>query len=97
MPSPCPGMDPYVERYWLDLHLDLTSKSRRAIQRQLGDDLVARVEERLIVEAPDARTRRIGPDVRVVEHGRPGNPVSPQDGLAVAEPLVLRFAGRAIE
>lgn len=60
-------MDPYLEWHWLDLHPELVVTSRRAIQRQLGSDLVARIEERLIVEDTLGYTRRIGPDVRVVE------------------------------
>ena len=67
MKSPFPGMDPYLEWHWLDLHPELVVASRRAIQRQLGNDLVARIEERLIVEDTLGYTRRIGPDARVVE------------------------------
>lgn len=67
MKSPFPGMDPYLEWHWLDLHPELVVTSRRAIQRQLGSDLVARIEERLIVEDTLGYTRRIGPHVRVVE------------------------------
>jgi hypothetical protein len=66
MKSPFPGMDPYLEWHWLDLHPRLIVASSRAIQRQLGDDLVARIEERLVVEDTLGYSRPIGPDVRVV-------------------------------
>ena len=62
-------MDPYLEWHWLDLHPELIVTSRRAIQRQLGNDLVARIEERLVVEDTLGYSRRIGPDVRVVALG----------------------------
>ncbi len=69
MPSPFPGMDPYLEPHWPDVHAVLTSEARTALNRQLPKGLVARVEERVAVgSAPDgaAGSTRVGPDVRVV-------------------------------
>jgi hypothetical protein len=97
MRSPFPGMDPYLERHWLDVHTSLVTYSRDQIQRQLGDDLVARAEERLVVEDPTGpSSRRIGPDLRVVEHGLGGQPVQPASGVAVAEPLVFHIESEAV-
>jgi hypothetical protein len=62
-------MDPYVERRWLDLHPELIVKSRAMIQRQLGSDLTASIGERVLVEDTLGYSRRIEPDVRVVEVG----------------------------
>lgn len=67
MKSPFPGMDPYLERHWLDLHPELIVKSRGAVQRQLGGDLVARIEERLVVEDTLGYTRGIRPDIHVID------------------------------
>lgn len=89
MPSPFPGMDPYLESHWLDVHPRLIVEASNQIQNQLGDDLVARIEERLIVEDSTGGSRPIGPDVRVVEHGHPGEPVLPRSGVSVAEPLIF--------
>jgi Protein of unknown function (DUF4058) len=50
MRSPFPGMDPYIEQFWGDLHQTMINRSRAAIQKQLPADLVARVDERVIVE-----------------------------------------------
>lgn len=69
--SPFPGMDPYLERRWLDLHPRLIVNASKVIQRQLGGDLVASIEERIVVEDTIGYSRRIGPDVRVVEIRRP--------------------------
>ena len=68
-------MDPYLERRWLDLHPRLIVATANAIQRQLGEDLSASIGERVLVEDTLGFTRRIEPDVRVVE-------VSPLDGGA---------------
>ncbi len=43
MTSPFPGMDPYLEAYWGDVHASLTVYAADAINLQLPDDLVARV------------------------------------------------------
>jgi hypothetical protein len=65
MKSPFPGMDPYVEPHWQDIHTTLISDARRALNQSLPPGLVARVEERVAVEADDQYLRRIAPDVRV--------------------------------
>ena len=82
-------MDPYLERHWLDVHASLVYLAKVAVQSQLSDDLVARSEERLIVEDPGGCPRSQHPDVRVVQHGHTGDPTRPEGGVAVAEPLIL--------
>jgi Protein of unknown function (DUF4058) len=46
MRSPFPGMDPYLEQFWGDVHHTMINRSHAAIQKQLPGDLVARVDER---------------------------------------------------
>lgn len=87
--SPFPGMDPYLERHWRDVHGSLVIYARDALNEQLGGGLVARCDERLVIEQSDAPPRGIHPDVRVVEHGLDGLPVRPLGGVAVAEPVVV--------
>jgi hypothetical protein len=89
MPSPFPGMDPYLERFWRDVHSSLITYARDSIQDRLPTDLIARIEERVFVETPDGPGRSMHPDVRVVE--RPGRaaPGAALDGVAVAEPEVV--------
>jgi uncharacterized protein DUF4058 len=87
--NPFPGMDPYLERHWRDVHARLVLGACNAIQPQLGRDLRARVDERLVVESPFEAPRAIHPDVRVFERGIPGRSVEPAAGVAVAEPLVV--------
>ena len=66
MPSPFPGMDPYLEPHWPDVHVSLIGEIRRALNASLPDDLVASSEERVAVESrPDWRSPE--PDVRVFD------------------------------
>lgn len=97
MDSPFPGMDPYLEAHWLDVQPRLIVEASNAVQRQLGDDLVARIEERVIVEDPTGHSRAIGPDVRIIEHGLPGEPVHAAGGIAVAEPLLLTIEAEPVQ
>ncbi len=73
MRSPFPGMDPYLEQFWGDVHHRLITYLSDAIQKQLPGDLRARVDERVYVEPEDGNGRRIVPDVRIVELGRRGD------------------------
>ncbi|MFI5454222.1 MAG: DUF4058 family protein [Isosphaerales bacterium] len=92
MQSPFPGMDPYLEQFWGDVHHTMINRSRAAIQKQLPGDLVARVDERVFVEPSEGLPRNIIPDVRVVERGRREEPVlRASNGVAVAEPLVVHI------
>jgi hypothetical protein len=90
MKSPFPGMDPYLERYWGDVHDSLVFLAKAAIQRQLGGDLIARSEDRVYIDDEDALRRQMRvPDVRVVEQGITDIPFLPASGVALAEPTVI--------
>ncbi len=95
MTSPFPGMDPYLERHWGDVHQALVTYIRDEIQSSLPGDLRARMQERVYIELPDAR-REYYPDVRVVERIRPASPgaataVAEPASAALAEPLVIHL------
>jgi hypothetical protein len=98
MASPFPGMDPYLESHWGDIHTRLIIYASDQLRPRLPKDLRARVEERVFVEAEDQRQRSIYPDVRVVE--RPFTQLSTaheQSGsaLAVCEPIIVRVQDEA--
>jgi hypothetical protein len=80
MKSPFPGMDPYLERHWGDVHQRLITYICDQIQSVLPGDLRARMQERVYVESPDWR-HEYYPDVRVIE--RPRRPSG--GGTAVVE------------
>jgi hypothetical protein len=92
MASPFPGMDPYLESHWGDVHHALIMYSRDQLQDRLPAGLRARIGERVFVEPSNGNERSIYPDIHMVEHGRASEslPVS-GTGLAVAEPLIIHF------
>jgi hypothetical protein len=96
MKSPFPGMDPYLEAHWGDVHTRLIVYSGDQLRPQLPVDLKVRVEERVAVHDPEDDERPTGyfPDVRIVEKPTPGLRTSTTGSATVAaEPiLVPRFA-----
>lgn len=90
MASPFPGMDPYLESHWGDVHTSLITYARDQLRVQLPADLRVRVEEHVAVEAESGERHGFYPDVRVIE--RPGG-LSDQSAaattMAIAEPLVV--------
>ena len=89
MPSPFPGMDPYLERYWGDVHHRVCTYVCDALQPHVRPQLLARVEERLVIESERPYRRPIFPDV-LIESGRGGRPGRGGTTAGVAEPLVLQ-------
>lgn len=67
MNSPFPGMDPFLETRWGDVHASLIIYARDALNRLLPTGLLARSEERTIVSEPDGLDRSIYPDVPILE------------------------------
>ncbi len=70
--SPFPGMDPWLEWHWGDVHTRLTTYASDQMQPLLPSGLRARVEEYVSVQSFDdfetGETRHhFAPDVRVIE------------------------------
>jgi Protein of unknown function (DUF4058) len=83
MESPFPGMDPYLEQHWGDVHHNLITFAEGMLNERLPPDLRARAQERIVVQLPtDDHT--FYPDVRVVEHERKGS-----GGVAVATTEII--------
>jgi Protein of unknown function (DUF4058) len=90
MPSPFPGMDPYLEAHWRDIDAGLIIYARDALQRVLPGDLRARVEERVLLETPEGfADHPLYPDVRVVEYPQRRATAAPEGGVALEEPLLV--------
>jgi hypothetical protein len=98
MKSPFPGMDPYLERHWEDVHTSLIGYVADALQPQLAEGLIARMEEKVYVEDEgEGRTWLRRPDVRVVESPTPWKPQEGAAATAVAdEPVMLEPMGDPI-
>ncbi len=84
-------MDPYLERYWRDVHHRLITYASDHLQQKLPEDLRTRVEERVFVESEAPEYRSFYPDVHVVERGpRPQGAESPVEReVSLSEPLVV--------
>jgi hypothetical protein len=68
MPSPFPGMDPYLEQSgaWGDFHLEFISCLRGAISARLPESYDARIQERVtLIESFDNPRQSFEPDVIV--------------------------------
>jgi hypothetical protein len=92
MKSPFPGMDPYLEQHWLDVHSRLIIYACDQLQGGLPADLFARVEERVYLEKDGTEKRSMHPDVRVVEHGRRGRTaVAVKGEIDITEPFVIHL------
>lgn len=70
MPSPFPGIDPYLESplYWQDFHERFLPYAAEVLQPQLPNRYRVRIGERVIVEAVE---RTIIPDLTVVQRPAP--------------------------
>jgi hypothetical protein len=71
MKSPFPGMDPYLDKYWHEVHQRLVIYTGDLLQTLLPRPLKARVQERVILELESDTLRDIYPDVYVAERPSP--------------------------
>jgi hypothetical protein len=93
MPSPFPGMDPYLEtpHLWPDVHHGLISQIQASLNPAVRPRYVVRVELRVYVSDDDDPGREVlVPDARVEKAMRKA-PTKPTEaaGLAIAEPLII--------
>lgn len=90
MPSPFPGMDPYLEdpATWQDLHHRLISSISRQLQPQLVPLYFARIGERLYLE--DVR-HAMYPDLGIFRGARGVKTRGGAATLAADEPVVLTW------
>jgi hypothetical protein len=95
MPSPFPGMDPYLETpdLWPDVHHGLISHIQIALTPSLRPAYVARVELRVYISDEDDPGRKaIIPDLRIeTAKGKREKKSRTLAALAVAEPMIVPF------
>ncbi len=99
MPSPFPGMDPYIEDQglWPDFHSKLVNYIQEAVVDRLPPGYDARIDQRIrLVEADDGGYRDVLPDVAVLRdddapagRGRGDGGVATLEPVAVALPVAL--------
>ncbi len=94
MPSPFPGMDPYLEApdIWPDLHEALAGEMRGELNFLLPQPYYARLEVRPEVGIVDdeGTSRRIVPDVTVIRKASD----TPTAAATVVCPITFRFSDR---
>lgn len=89
--NPFPGMNPFMEQTWPDVHLSLIGYIRDLLGEELPDDLQAKAEQRVDVVGGDGQFYR--PDVVVLEdpwkQGLPPVWTPDASGVTVTEPTLL--------
>lgn len=86
MPSPFPGMDPFVEgsALWPDFHGRFVNALSESIADRLPDHYHAALNEQVLLIEPDPRDdREIGPDVTVVREHDVAHAEGKRSGAAV--------------
>ncbi len=93
MNSPFPGMDPYLEPFWGDIHARLVLYACDQLEDQSPGKLIVRVQERLVVEGVDEDNRNIFPDVRISEQSvlSADGAVAVKEGMTATEPIIVRY------
>jgi hypothetical protein len=86
-------MDPYLEARWADVHSSLLFLIKEALQPELPSGLVARTEERVVLEdAGGEPLSQYRPDVAVIDAGSGEiSPAATGAMVAVPEPFTIRF------
>lgn len=85
MPSPFPGMDPYLEGYlWSDVHSALANKIRQMLSPQLRPKYAARLDVYLVEDTyPESEIGILYPDVEVLQLKQSREaPLSEQSNIA---------------
>lgn len=91
MPSPFPGMDPYIEAsgLWEDFHDDLIHEMKRALADSLSDRYLVRTRERsyiVLVGSEGKESHPFIPDVSLTSPKAPEVAPGASGEVAVAEP-----------
>lgn len=95
MPSPFPGMDPYLEDpgLWPDVHHGLISEIQARLNQGLRPKYHVRIEERVYIsDESDPGRKAIIPDLKIRSTSASGelpSSTSADSTVAVAEPIIL--------
>ncbi len=101
MKSPFPGMDPYVEEFWNDVHFSFLGGIRRDLNAALPPRYRATIQDRvMIADQDDPVPGERYPDVTVIEWpaARPGGTATAtrSQKLVVQSPALLTYAGEPV-
>jgi hypothetical protein len=80
MPSPFPGMDPYLESpsVWQDFHHSFIDEMRAVLVPKVRPKYAVHIERYVCIAEPTGEETRIRPDVTVAETHKEGVEAKPQ-------------------
>ena len=97
MPSPFPGMNPFLEQddVWSDFHNRFIPAAADALGPQVQPAYIVKIDQNGFVQEPDENDQRLlgRPDVFVTEGA--GNEVSPGGAVALALPTQCALSLRS--
>src|SRR5437764_320844 len=97
MPSPFPGMDPYLEdpARWADFHVRMITRISEHLNAVLPPQYAARIDRHVYIHEPTAEERVLlgRPDVYVA--GPPAAPAGAPAAPAVAPPVTVVMPAEA--
>lgn len=98
MKGPFPGMDPYLEVRWSDVHVTLIAMLKEVVQPQLPAGLRARSEERVLLETVEEDQRAVyRSDIALIDTGSRGR-AGQQGGAIATEPVLIElYAGPQVD
>ncbi len=94
MPSPFPGMDPFIESqgYWQDFHSALLGDCRRALTAVLPRNYGAFIEQRItLVDLSEEPPQAYRPEIAVLRDDQ-GPKASGRRAMATLEPITVPLA-----
>ncbi len=100
MPSPFPGMDPYLEISgdWRDFHSRFLNVCADALAEQLPENYIVRIEERFqVLEYPQETVENRYPDVSVARIRPSRSAAMPTIPIATLEPEVIPLVTTIVE
>ena len=86
--SPFPGMDPYLESKWPEVHATLIVYARNQLNAQLPEDLQTSIEQTVAVCAGEDYRQAIRPDLMVVKEPAAVEQAAPAR-VATAKPFLV--------
>lgn len=89
--NPFPGMNPWLEHRWGDVHSRLVIYAGDQLQEKLPAGLRARMQERVFLESVEGPVRSFYPDVSIHEQPSRYGGVSGAGSATVTAPLVLHL------
>ncbi|MGC8644619.1 MAG: DUF4058 family protein [Isosphaeraceae bacterium] len=99
MPSPFPGMDPYLESqgYWEDFHTSSLTYCRRVLTSVLPKHYGAFIEQRIALVDFSSESHLYKPDVPIIQKDRGTESQRDRSAVATLEPITIPLALEALE